>query len=68
MLASTGFSDNACFTHAFGKQNLAQAIIDFVAACVVQLIALEIDFSPAQMFCQAFCKNKAVMGGPYNGR
>ena len=43
MLASASFRDDPRLTHTDGEQYLANAIVDLVRACVVQLIALEPD-------------------------
>src|SRR3546814_7149360 len=39
--------------HALCKQDLADAVVDLVRAGVVQVLALQIDFCPAQRFGQA---------------
>ena len=61
MLTSAGFRDDARLAHANGEQNLANAIVDFVRAGMVQLIALEPDLRAfacwgvlADFFGQAF--------------
>ena len=43
MLACAGFGDEFGFAHIFGKQSLAERIIDFVCAAVEQVFAFEID-------------------------
>jgi hypothetical protein len=53
MLAGAGFGDDARLAHAFGKQDLPEAIVDLVAAGVIELVALEVDLCPAQMLGQA---------------
>jgi hypothetical protein len=53
MLAGAGFGDDARLAHPAGQQDLAQAVVDLVAAGVVELIALEVDFRPAQFLGQA---------------
>ena len=54
MLSGAGFSDDTGLAHAFGKQNLAEAIVDLVTAGVIEVFTLEVDFRTAQMFGQAF--------------
>ena len=49
MLARAGFGDDAGAAHAFGQQDLTDAVVDLVRAGVVQLFALEIDFRAAEM-------------------
>ena len=39
-----------------GQQNLAKAIVDLVAARMVELVALEIDLCAAEMLCQSLGK------------
>ncbi len=50
MLACARFRDDTRFSHALGEQYLAHAVVDFVRAGVVQLLALEIDFRAAEFF------------------
>ncbi len=40
--------------HPLGQQDLAHAVVGFVAAGVVQLVALEVDFRTAEMAGEAF--------------
>src|SRR5262245_27279010 len=47
MLAGTGLGDDAGLSHAPGELDLAQAIVDLVAAGVIELITLEIDLGAA---------------------
>ena len=58
MLTGTRFGNDARLAHAFGQQDLTEAIVDLVRAGVIQLIALEIDFCAAEMLCQALSKIK----------
>ena len=53
VLTGAGFSYNALFAQSFGKQSLSDAVIDFMCAGVIQLVALEIDFCAAKMFGHA---------------
>jgi hypothetical protein len=52
MLAGAGFGDDPGLAHAAGQQDLAQAIVDLVAAGMVELVALEIDFRAAKLLGQ----------------
>ena len=54
MLPGAGLGDDALLAHALGEQDLADAIVDLVRAGVIEVLALEIDFRPAQMRAQAF--------------
>ena len=47
VLAGAGLGDDAGLAHAPGEQDLAQAVVDLVAAGVVQLVALEVDLGAA---------------------
>ncbi len=49
MLASAGLGDDARLAHAARKQNLADAIVDFVRAGVIEIFALEPDLCAAQL-------------------
>ena len=44
--------DDPRLAHAPGQQHLPDAVVDLVRARVVQLVALEIDFRPAEMLCE----------------
>jgi hypothetical protein len=48
VLARAGLGDDAGLAHALGQQDLAEAVVDLVRAGVVQVLALEVDFRPAQ--------------------
>ncbi len=52
MLAGAGLGDDPRLAHAPGEQDLAEAIVDLVAAGVVELVALEIDLGAAEMLGQ----------------
>ena len=43
MLAGAGFRDHSPLTHAPGEQRLANGIVNFVRAGVIQIFALQID-------------------------
>ena len=49
VLAGAGLGDDACLAHALGQQDLAHAVVGLVAAGVVQLVALEVDFRAAEV-------------------
>ena len=53
VLAGAGLGDDARLAHALGEQDLAQAVVDLVAAGVIELVALEVDFRATQMLGQA---------------
>ncbi len=44
MLAGTSLGDDAFFTHAFAEEGLAEGVVDFVSASVVEILAFEVDF------------------------
>jgi hypothetical protein len=50
MLPRTGFGNDTRFTHALGQQDLAETVINLVAAGMVELVALEIDFRAIALF------------------
>ena len=50
VLAGAGLGDDAFFAHAFGKQALADGVVDLVSAGVVEVFALEIDPGSANFF------------------
>ena len=52
VLSGAGFGDDALFSHAAGKQDLADHVVDLVRAGVVELLALEIDLGAAEFFGQ----------------
>src|SRR6185437_6457329 len=54
MLAGAGFSDDPLFSHPAGEQDLAEHVVDFVRAGVVELLALEIDPGAAELLRQPF--------------
>ena len=54
MLASARLGDDARLAHALGELDLAQAVVDLVAAGVIELVALEVDFGAAEVLGQAF--------------
>ena len=48
VLAGAGLGDDARLAHALGEQDLAEAVVDLVAAGVVELVALEVDLGAAR--------------------
>ena len=53
VLARAGLCNDPLLAHPPREQHLAEAVIDLVGAGMVQLVALEIDFRPAEMLGQA---------------
>ena len=53
VLAGAGLGDDARLAHALGEQDLAEAVVDLVAAGVIELVALEVDLGAAEMLGQA---------------
>ena len=56
VLTRAGFGNDAGLSHATGKQDLSQTVVDLVRAGVVQLVALEVDFCTTQLFGQPLGK------------
>mmetsp|Transcript_18127 Transcript_18127/g.28119 ORF Transcript_18127/g.28119 Transcript_18127/m.28119 type:complete len:301 (+) Transcript_18127:2712-3614(+) len=54
VLARSGFCDDPGLAHAAGQDDLAQHVVDFMRAGVVQLVALHVNFGTAQFLRQAF--------------
>ena len=52
VLPRARLGDDAGLAHPPRKKNLADAVVDLVRAGVVELVALEVDFRPAEMFGQ----------------
>jgi hypothetical protein len=52
MLAGAGFGDDALLVHTTREQHLPDRIVDFVCACVKQILALEIDGCASTVFSQ----------------
>ena len=55
VLSRTGLGQQAGFSHALCQQRLAQHVVDFVGAGVVEVFALEVDFCPAQVLAHFLC-------------
>ena len=53
MLASTRFSDDTLLAHAHREQRLAEHIVDFVRAGVIEVFPLKEDPSPASNLAEA---------------
>ena len=49
MLSCAGLGDKTGLAHLFGQQRLPQHIVDFMRACMVQVLTLEVDFGTAQI-------------------
>ena len=54
MLARARLRDDPLLAHAFGKQDLSQAVIDLVRSGVIEFVAFEVDFRAAEMLGQSF--------------
>ena len=52
VLAGAGLGDHAPLAHAQRQQRLAERVVDFVSAGVVQVFALELDLRPAALLGQ----------------
>src|SRR5690606_20053061 len=50
--ASAGLGDDALLAHAFGQQDLADAVVDLVRAGGIEVFALEEDLRPAAVLGQ----------------
>lgn len=55
MLAGTGLGNDAGLAHALGEHGLADHVIDFVRAGVVQVFALEVDLRASHLTRHAVC-------------
>ena len=53
VLAGAGFGDDALLAHAQGEQGLAEGVVDFVGAGVVEVFALEPDLRSAALVGKA---------------
>ena len=54
VLAGPCFRNNAALAHALGQQDLAQTVVDFVGAGVIQFVPFKINLRPAQIIGDAF--------------
>ena len=45
MLSGTRFGDDACLAHLLRQQNLADGVVDFVCARMVEVLALEVELA-----------------------
>ena len=54
--AGAGLGDDALLAHAPRQKNLAEHVVHFMRAGVIELFALEVDFRAAAIFCQALGK------------
>ena len=55
MLSRAGFGDDARLAHALGQHGLADGVVDFVCAGVVQVFALQINLCAAHFAAHAGC-------------
>ena len=55
MLAGARFGNHALLAHANGEQCLAERVVDFVGAGVIEILALEIDLCAPEMLGPAAC-------------
>jgi hypothetical protein len=53
VLAGSGFGDQALLPHTPGQQGLPQGIVQFVGACMIQILPLQVDPGAPQIFRQA---------------
>src|ERR1700752_3911944 len=53
MLAGSCFGDDSFFAHFACEQDLADGVIDLVGAGVAEILALEINFRPAELLCES---------------
>ena len=53
VLAGAGFGDHAALAHPQREQRLAERVVDFVGAGVVEVFALEPDLSAAALLAQS---------------
>ena len=56
VLPGARLRDHPLLAHAHGEQRLADGVIDFVGAGVIQIFALEINLAAAEMFGQPRAK------------
>ena len=49
MLARARLGDQTGLAHLFGEQRLSQHVVDFMRARVVEILALEVNFRPAEI-------------------
>ena len=49
VLSRASLRDHAGLAHPFGQQHLAKHVVDLVRACVVQVLALEVNLRSAQI-------------------
>ena len=54
VLTRPSFSNNTGFAHTARQNNLAQDVVNFMRAGVVQLVTLEVDFCTTKVFGQPF--------------
>jgi hypothetical protein len=54
VLTSACLGEDLGFAHVFGQQGLAQTVIDFVGACMIQIFTLQKDSGTTNLFQQSF--------------
>src|SRR5690606_18916968 len=52
VLAGAGLGDHAAFAHAEREERLAEGVVDFVRAGVIEVFALEVNLGSADFFAQ----------------
>ncbi|MNW52151.1 hypothetical protein D3C74_296600 [compost metagenome] len=55
MLARAGLCDDFLLPHPLSQDPLPDRIVDLVSAGMVQILAFQVNFGPAQVLRQAFC-------------
>src|SRR5262249_1101906 len=56
MLAGAGLGDDSRLAHAPGELNLTEAVVDLVAARMIELVALEVDLGACKVSRQPLGK------------
>ena len=56
VLTGPGFGNDAVLAETAGEQDLAERVIDLVRASMQQVLALQVDFSTAELLGQALCE------------
>ena len=58
MLPGPGLGNDTGLAHALCQQDLADTIVDFMSAGMIELVSFEVNFGPAQMLGHALCEIK----------
>jgi hypothetical protein len=53
MLSSSGFCNDSSLLHPQGEEGLAECVIDFVGAGVVQVLALQPNLGASELFAES---------------